>query len=95
MTQRSIRRGRSFVLAALALLLGLCAAAPASAQDAATASLEQQLVDKYSPVSYLKQGTGTCDEEGEQYLPAPVDVTFHDPTVVLREAPNREEIKSD
>ncbi|HEU5431120.1 MAG TPA: Vps62-related protein [Thermomicrobiales bacterium] len=97
MTQRSVRRARFVVLAALAALLAFVDLGGALAQDAApaTASLDQQLVDKFSPVSYLKQGTGPCDEEGEPYLPAPVDVTFHDPAVVLREAPNREAIKSD
>jgi hypothetical protein len=97
MTQRSDRRARFVALAALAAWFAFGGAAAVRAQDAAqaTGSLDQQLVDKFSPVSYLKQGTGPCDEEGEPYLPAPVDVTFHDPSVVLREAPNREEIKND
>ncbi|HEU0116928.1 MAG TPA: Vps62-related protein [Thermomicrobiales bacterium] len=97
MTRQAKRRVRSFVLATLTMLLALGAGNGALAQNAAlaAASLDQQLVDKFSPVSYLKQGTGPCDEEGEPYLPAPVDVTFHDPAVVLREAPNRDAIKND
>jgi hypothetical protein len=35
-----------------------------------------------------------CDEGGEPYLPAPVDVVFGDPAVVLREGPEQDPVKS-
>ena len=62
--------------------------APAGAVPAALAtavSPEQQLADKYAPIMELKQQTGPCDDKGEPYLPAPVQVVLGDPQVVLRE----------
>ena len=72
---------------------------PSTATVDAPVALQQELVDKFSPVSYLKVGEnpdqGVCDDTGEQYLPAPVDVMFHDPTVTLREAPGKDVVKAD
>lgn len=72
---------------------------PSTATVDAPVALQQELVDKFAPVSYLKVGEkpdeGVCDDTGEQYLPAPVDVMFHDPTVTLRETPGKDVVKTD
>lgn len=48
------------------------------------ASPEQTLADRFAPIAMLKQQTEACDEVGEPYVPAPVDITLGDPTVTLR-----------
>jgi hypothetical protein len=70
------------------------AATPAATPDAspavqaASASAEQQLADKYAPIAYLKQQKKECDSDGEPYVPAPVDIVFDDPAVSLKEGPD-------
>lgn len=53
-------------------------------QDTAT-NPEQQLADMYVPVVMLKEQRHECDNEGEPYLPAPVEVVFDDPETILRQ----------
>lgn len=76
---------------ALLTLLVLVGPLPARAQ----ASPEEELVQRFAPISYLKQGDGECDPDGEPFLPAPVDVVFNDPAVRLREAPMNRDVARD
>lgn len=70
----------------LAVLVSLLSPGqPAAAHD--TLTPEQQLARKYAPVVLLKRQTAPCDDQGEPFLPAPVDVTFDDPGVFLRQDP--------
>lgn len=50
-------------------------------------SSEEELVRRFAPVMYLKWQPGPCSTEGEQFLPAPVDVVFGDDKVVLWRTP--------
>ncbi len=50
---------------------------------------EQQLADTYAPIVMLKRQDGPCDRNGEAFLPAPVEVVFDDPQVVLVRAEGR------
>ncbi|MBA2519791.1 MAG: Vps62-related protein [Chloroflexia bacterium] len=54
---------------------------------------EEELVQRYAPVVYLKQQDHPCDPDGEPYVPAPVEVVFDDEAVVLRQAPAGTEIQ--
>ena len=55
---------------------------------------EEELAERFAPVIILQRQDAPCDEEGEPYLPAPVDVVFADPAVVLREGPRQEAVES-
>jgi hypothetical protein len=48
-------------------------------------SAAQQLADKYAPIVMVKQQEDACDNDGEPYLPAPVEVVFDNPDIVLRQ----------
>src|SRR3954452_4414437 len=50
---------------------------------------EQQLAEKYSPITMLERQEQPCDRYGEPYLPAPVEVVFNDPEVELVQVTNR------
>jgi hypothetical protein len=55
------------------------------ALPAATAlTAANQLAARYSPIAELKRQTAPCDDVGEPYAPAPVDLVLGDPAVVLR-----------
>jgi len=47
-------------------------------------SPEQQLVERYAPIVYLKRQRFTCDTSGEPYVPMPVEAVLGDPQVLLR-----------
>jgi len=65
-----------------------------AAQDAGPAgSPELELAQRYAPIMLLKQQARECDNDGEPYLPAPVEIAFDDPAVVLRQAPTAAEIE--
>lgn len=49
-----------------------------------SSSPEQQLVDRYAPVLYLKRQRNACDTSGEPYMPLPVEAVLGDPQVLLR-----------
>jgi hypothetical protein len=69
---------------------------PCSAKQATQAlTAAEQLAEKYAPVAYLKQQTGPCDDEGEPFQPAPVEVVLGDPAVVLRQNTGGENAAAD
>ncbi len=85
---RSIRRSGQFgalhALASLAVLVALLlGAVPAAAQDPDPGLA---LAERFAPVVFLKQQDEPCSNEGEPFLPAPVDVTFGAHRVVLPHA---------
>lgn len=49
-----------------------------------SSSPEQQLVERYAPIVYLKRQNFACDTSGEPYTPLPVDAVLGDPGVILR-----------
>ena len=67
--------------------------APSAAQNPAPLTPEEQLVQKYAPVTYIKRQDVPCDTGGEEYLPAPVEIAFGDPEVTLRRQPGRQEVR--
>ncbi|MFN8592818.1 MAG: Vps62-related protein [Thermomicrobiales bacterium] len=54
----------------------------------------EELATRFAPVIMLQQQAGPCDEEGEPFLPAPVDVVFNDNTVILREGEDQHPVLS-
>ncbi len=69
----------------LIAMMPLATPGSATAQDSATISAEQQLIDRYAPIAGLKTQTAPCDEDGEPFVPAPIDVWFNDPDVALKQ----------
>src|SRR5829696_3955004 len=55
---------------------------------------EQEFADRFAPIIILQRQDFPCDDEGEPYLPAPVDVVFADNEVILREGPQQEPVTS-
>src|SRR4051794_32415617 len=49
----------------------------------------QELAARFAPIIILQRQNFPCDQDGEPYLPAPVDVVFADDDVVLREGPQQ------
>lgn len=68
------------VLALITLLLTALPPDPGSAQGDAA----QELVDRYTPVAYLRDQTAPCDRDGEGYFPAPVESVLGNPDVALK-----------
>src|SRR5215203_597764 len=85
----SLRRAVAFVLCLVALLVGH---GGTLARQGVTP--EQELADRFAPIIILQRQDFPCDDEGEPYLPAPVDVVFADNEVVLREGPQQESVTS-
>ncbi len=89
-----------FVNRLLPLVVVLCllyplAATPASAQQTATSSPEQQLADRYVPIAYLREQEHDCaapPHGGEPYLPLPIDIVLDNPLVLLRDAANNDQV---
>ena len=99
-TRRQHQRIWLSALAGLIVLLLTVPAFPVAAQESPATptaggtpvaevalSSEEELVRRYAPVLYLKQQPEPCSTEGEQFLPAPVDVVFGDDKVVLWQTP--------
>jgi hypothetical protein len=59
-------------------------ALPTHAQEE-TRSPEQELVEKYAPIVYMKAQEDACDPDGEPYAPQAVDIVLDNPDVVLRQ----------
>jgi hypothetical protein len=47
-------------------------------------SAQQQLADRYAPITMLRTQSSDCDKEGEGYFPSPVDFIFDNPDIVLK-----------
>jgi hypothetical protein len=82
-----------FVLLSFALTM----AAPASAgsrttgisiesERAQATSPEQQLVDRFAPIVYLRTQPKACDRDAEGYFPAPIETVLGNPDIVLKHA---------
>ncbi|MCC6704502.1 MAG: hypothetical protein IT334_06470 [Thermomicrobiales bacterium] len=88
---------RFCLLGAITVLLLMTSApiaAPALAQES-DASPEQQLIDKYVPIVYIREHQRPCataPNGGEPYLPLPVELVLGNDQVVLRDAGNRSAI---
>jgi Vacuolar protein sorting-associated protein 62 len=82
------RRLANVVLLAL-LCLALSPVAEVAAQTdqepAPAPSPEEELVARYAPVMYMKREVTACDQKGEPYRPTSVEISFDDPSVVLRQ----------
>ncbi|HYJ12080.1 MAG TPA: hypothetical protein VEW66_00690, partial [Thermomicrobiales bacterium] len=76
----------AFLITILVVLESIATPAALSAQDAASISTEQQLIDRYAPIAGLKTQTAECDSDGEPYIPAPIDVWSGDAQVALKQA---------
>jgi hypothetical protein len=87
---RRVRQTAAVVAVCLAVLLG--AADGTLAWQTLTA--DEELARRFAPIIILQRQNEACDEEGEPYLPAPVDVVFADRAVTLREGPRQEPAKS-
>jgi hypothetical protein len=88
--KRRVSQTAAAVVAALAVLLG----AADGALTWQTLTAEEELARRFAPVIILQRQDEPCDEEGEPYLPSPVDVVFSDRAVTLREGPRQEPAKS-
>jgi hypothetical protein len=74
---------------ALVVLLTVAGAGTAGAQDDPPApSAEQELVERHAPVVMVKQQSGPCDDDGEPFEPAPVDIVLANPEIFLRQVGN-------
>ena len=83
-------RFRSILLATLVCLSILLpqSSGPVMAQEESV-SAEQQLADTYSPVAYLRYHERQCGgppNEGEPYLPLPVDIILNNDRVLVRDS---------
>ena len=79
---------RLVVAAALALVvagLGAPAEAQEDTNEDAPLSPEQELVERYAPIIYLKAQEASCDTDGEPYAPTAVDIVLDNPDVLLRQ----------
>ena len=85
-------RPQRVILAMLVLILLALEALPAtiaaqeldSPQVVTDLTPEQELVERYAPVIYLKRQRQVCDTRGEPYVPLPIDAILADPQVLLR-----------
>jgi hypothetical protein len=81
---------RLTVAAGIALLFAypfaprpVAADGPPPAQQPAPAT-EQELVERFAPVYYLREQSRACDSNGEPFAPADVEMLFGDETIRLR-----------
>ena len=57
----------------------------AEAQESPAGDPTQELADRYAPIVMVKAQDGPCDETGEPYGPASVEIVLDNPDVVLRQ----------
>lgn len=84
------------IVVLLALLLPVIRQ-PGAAHAAQTgsASLEQQLADRFSPIVYLRKQAYQCatpPDGGEPYLPMPVEIVLDNPEVLVRDRANNDHV---
>ncbi len=84
------------VLVAILTIAMLGSAFPVqAAAQTPNLSAEQELADRYAPVMYVRiqsQRCGTPPDEGEPYLPLPVEMVIGNDDVVIRDGENDDEI---
>ena len=85
----AVHRAMALLLCLVALLVG---GGGTLARQGVTP--EQELANRFAPIIILQRQAVPCDEEGEPYLPAPVDVVFADDAVVLRQGPQQDPVTS-
>jgi hypothetical protein len=96
--QPSFLVNRTFHLLWVLLLVTCLTSFPGASTDArqATAtSPEQELADRYAPVSYLREQQYDCaapPQGGEPYLPLPIEIVLDNPEVLLRDAANNDRV---
>lgn len=92
------RRNRRSIRALRHIVVALCALSVLAGGGSARAwqdpTPEEELASRFAPVIVLQKQDAACDENGEPYLPAPVDVVFADPAVILRQGPAQDPVKS-
>ncbi len=79
---------RAISIFAVLFLFGIPVVPSSAAQETPQASPEQQLADRYAPITYLRTQTKDCapvPSGGEPYLPVPVEVVLDNPQVILRD----------
>ena len=90
-------RGQRHARAIALLLIASVAALLSSSAGALAwqaASPDEALAARFAPIIILQRQAAACDSDGEPFLPAPVNVVFADPAVVLREGPEQHPAKS-
>jgi hypothetical protein len=95
MTKHNWARSLAFGLILIALVAGYMPS-PSVAQTPEV-SAEQQLIDKYVPVVYIREHQHPCaptPDGGEPYLPLPVELVLDNDQVILRDANNRSALAS-
>lgn len=87
-------RRTPFTIVAALLLLVTGSNLPVTAQEAPV-SPEQQLIDRYVPVVYIREQRHPCaptPDGGEPYLPVPVELVLDNERVLLRDAANGDRV---
>jgi len=82
-------RWRKLAVAIPLLVLVMTLLLPATGYAQDQVSADEELARRFAPYIILQRQAEPCDESGEPYLPAPVDVTFSDPAVILRQGPDQ------
>jgi hypothetical protein len=71
------------------ILLALLAWVPqAAAATSTVTTADQQLADRYAPILMLKRQSAPCNTDGEQFMPAPVEIVLGNPDVHLVRGPS-------
>jgi hypothetical protein len=80
------RRVLSGVLVVLVVwLLTAVPAVAAQGTDGTETDASRLLAERYAPIVVLKQQEAACDQRGEAFFPAPVDIVLDNPDVLLRQ----------
>jgi hypothetical protein len=76
------------VLPLFAVLASLAFEAPPFGANVTLAQAEaaQELAERFAPIAYLREQSGSCDRDGEAYFPAPVETVLGNPEVALKPA---------
>ena len=81
------------LIARLVVLLALAAVLHPVGAQAQDLSPEEQLAERYAPIASIREQDADCDTSGEPYLPAPVEIVFNDPEVLLRRQATGDELR--
>ena len=81
-----IKRWHRLLLAMLIGVMVVQFTSDLSIARAQTLSPQQELVDRYAPIVFLRQQEEACDRRGAVIFPAPVDFVLDNPEVALKQA---------
>ncbi len=87
-------RNRVRALAAAIIFFFVSLILPATGYAQQPLNADEELAQRFAPYIILQRQDEPCDAAGEPYLPAPVNVTFSDPKVILRQGPDQTEASS-